>query len=189
MEYAELASKPSNQTDQAHPLPSPNPFVSWSLSKRKKKGFPFLWLIWNKEHVSASRLRPTLTSLWCVPPLCVVRGWTHTGKLFGIAGDWPLRRVYLPPLLSCLVSFLPLLLTGFLFIFIDNWSYLTCQSTATFHDGSRHSSTAPGCLFWGIPSIWWWILCVQAKPVTETHPNPEVLAKEFPRVCSVEGLL
>lgn len=95
--------------------------------------------------------------------------------------SWDSLSAYMAELLALFL--LPLLLTCFLFIWDHNSSFLTCRSTETSHGGFRHNFIAPGGFFYWIPSRWIW--CVQAKPVMETHPNPVVFAKEFPRVCSV----
>ena len=73
----------------------------------------------------------------------------------------------------------------FLFIWVHNSSFFTCQSIETFPGGSKPNCTAPRGFFYWIPSMWIW--CVQAKPVMETHPNPVIVAKNSPECVQLQS--
>lgn len=119
----ELAPRPSNQTDRIYaPLPQAC-LVSWSLSKREK-GFPFLWLTWNKEQ--CLRLQTVTVSDFIL--ICGERGICR-GTVCQPATDRLLGTVYLPTWLSCLFSFSFLFCSQafFLFEIIIHHSFLANQ--------------------------------------------------------------
>lgn len=109
------------------------------------------------------------------------RGWNSQGEFFwtSMAG---------PVMLGRLVSLLlPLLLTCFLCIVIDKDPVPPVSQLKHFtiiaKTASKHQERLLLTQRFGMN-----LMCPQAQAGTETHPDPEVFAKESPGACSVSIL-